>query len=90
MIRLPQMPLIDSMNAFRFPQFSLAALVALGAVGASAQIPSSATPTVIVSTAAEPVAAGKFEPTWDSLHQYRMPEWFRDAKFGIERCQFIE
>jgi len=77
------MPLIDSMNAFRFPQFSLAALVALGAVGASAQIPSSATPTVIVSTAAEPVAAGKFEPTWDSLHQYRMPEWFRDAKFGI-------
>jgi alpha-L-fucosidase len=25
-----------------------------------------------------------FEPTWDSLiSQYRAPEWFRDAKFGI-------
>jgi len=40
-------------------------------------------PTVIVSTSAEPVAAGKFLPTWDSLRQYRTPEWFRDAKFGI-------
>jgi alpha-L-fucosidase len=24
-----------------------------------------------------------YEPTWDSLHQYRVPDWFRDAKFGI-------
>lgn len=24
-----------------------------------------------------------FEPTWDSLRQYRVPDWFRDAKFGI-------
>jgi alpha-L-fucosidase len=24
-----------------------------------------------------------YEPTWDSLHQYRVPTWFRDAKFGI-------
>ncbi len=24
-----------------------------------------------------------FEPTWESLHQYRVPDWFRDAKFGI-------
>jgi alpha-L-fucosidase len=71
------------MKTSPLPRFSFAALVALGAVGASAQVPSSATPTVIVSTAAEPVAAGKFEPTWDSLLQYRMPEWFRDAKFGI-------
>ena len=31
----------------------------------------------------EPVAPGKFQPTWDSLHQYQFPEWFRDAKFGI-------
>jgi alpha-L-fucosidase len=40
-------------------------------------------PTVIVSTAAEPVATGEFSPTWQSLSQYRTPEWFRDAKFGI-------
>ncbi|WDF66844.1 alpha-L-fucosidase [Sphingobacterium oryzagri] len=24
-----------------------------------------------------------FRPTWDSLEQYRVPAWFRDAKFGI-------
>ena len=29
------------------------------------------------------ITSGKFEPTWDSLHQYQTPEWFRDAKFGI-------
>ena len=46
-------------------------------------IPSTATPTVIVSTVAEPVAKGKFQPTWSSLKQYQVPAWFRDAKFGI-------
>jgi alpha-L-fucosidase len=25
----------------------------------------------------------KFEPTWESLTNYEVPEWFRDAKFGI-------
>ncbi len=29
------------------------------------------------------VSTGPFQPTWDSLRQYRAPEWFRDAKFGI-------
>ena len=42
-----------------------------------------ATPTIIVNTAAEPVTKGKFSPTWDSLKQYQTPAWFRDAKFGI-------
>jgi alpha-L-fucosidase len=50
---------------------------------AAESIPSTAIPTVIVSTNAEPVAKGKFQPTWDSLKQYQVPEWFRDAKFGI-------
>lgn len=31
----------------------------------------------------EPVAPGKFEPTWQSLSQYKVPDWFRNAKFGI-------
>lgn len=31
----------------------------------------------------EPVAAGKFEPTWESLSQYEVPEWYKNAKFGI-------
>ena len=26
---------------------------------------------------------GPFHASWDSLAQYRTPEWFRDAKFGI-------
>ena len=26
---------------------------------------------------------GKFEPTWESLKNYKVPEWFRNAKFGI-------
>ena len=26
---------------------------------------------------------GPFLPTWDSLAQYKTPDWFRDAKFGI-------
>src|SRR5579883_1766988 len=29
------------------------------------------------------IAKGPFQPTWESLHQYKAPEWFRDAKFGI-------
>jgi len=39
--------------------------------------------SVPVSTEQEPMAEGKFEPTWESLNQYETPEWFRDAKFGI-------
>jgi len=30
-----------------------------------------------------PFAEGPFKPTLQSLEQYRCPEWFRDAKFGI-------
>ncbi len=26
---------------------------------------------------------GKFQPTWDSLSSYQVPEWYRNAKFGI-------
>lgn len=29
------------------------------------------------------IASGPFKPSWDSLTQYQVPEWFRDAKFGI-------
>ena len=28
-------------------------------------------------------AAGKYEPTWESLAQYEIPQWYKDAKFGI-------
>lgn len=38
-----------------------------------------------VSTQAqlEPMATGSFQPTWESLANYQVPEWYRDAKFGI-------
>jgi alpha-L-fucosidase len=29
------------------------------------------------------IAPGAFQPDWESLKQYRAPEWFRDAKFGL-------
>ena len=28
-------------------------------------------------------AAGPFQPEWDSLKQYRIPQWYQDGKFGI-------
>ena len=65
---------------------SLTFVVVLGvAVCARAgdPIPETAVTTVIVNTAAEPIAPGKFQPTWDSLKQYKTPDWFRNAKFGI-------
>lgn len=29
------------------------------------------------------IADGPFKPTWASLEKYEVPQWFRDAKFGI-------
>ncbi|MCL5283684.1 MAG: alpha-L-fucosidase [Armatimonadetes bacterium] len=29
------------------------------------------------------VPNGPFDPTWDSLERYQVPEWYLDAKFGI-------
>lgn len=29
------------------------------------------------------IEKGPFSPTWKSLRQYQVPDWFRDAKFGI-------
>ena len=31
----------------------------------------------------QPILAGPFEPTWESLRRYECPAWFREAKFGI-------
>ncbi|MEI8087296.1 MAG: alpha-L-fucosidase [Paludibacter sp.] len=35
------------------------------------------------SLQAQEATKGKFEPTDKSLQQYKYPDWFRDAKFGI-------
>jgi alpha-L-fucosidase len=36
-----------------------------------------------VKKVANGLAAMEFQPTWESLRQYSVPEWYRDAKFGI-------
>jgi alpha-L-fucosidase len=42
------------------------------------------TPAAAPATAPRQIAPGPFKPEWDSLKQnYKFPEWFRDAKFGI-------
>ena len=62
---------------------AIPALLCSSSLHAAGSIPTDLEPSVIVSTAAEPVAEGKFQPTWESLKQYEVPEWFRDRKFGI-------
>ncbi|MDF2790365.1 MAG: alpha-L-fucosidase [Neobacillus sp.] len=29
------------------------------------------------------IAEGKFKDSWDSLSQYKLPDWYKNAKFGI-------
>lgn len=31
----------------------------------------------------EPMMTGEFEPKWESLENYEVPDWFRNVKFGI-------
>ncbi len=31
----------------------------------------------------ETMAPGPFRPEWESLESYQVPDWFRDAKFGV-------
>lgn len=31
----------------------------------------------------EPMETGAFEPTWESLSKYEVPEWYKNAKFGM-------
>ena len=49
---------------------------------AAAQEPQEKWPVPVIN-AHEQVESGMYEPTWESLTQYKVPEWFRDAKFGI-------
>ncbi len=58
--------------------FLLATLFLLLTTGANAQ-----DYKVLTSEKNEKMQQGKFEPTWESLQQYKVPEWFRNAKFGI-------
>jgi len=81
-------------GAFALPAFLRAQdpnAAAAGATPTSAAPPASAppvnyppAPTPIAAPPGFGVAAGPFQPTWESLAAgYQTPDWFRDAKFGI-------
>ena len=59
--------------------------VAVYAVAAlmSASVQAQQSFDVPVSETQEPMATGQYAPDSESLKQYEVPEWFRDAKFGI-------
>ncbi len=75
MIRLPLRPRLHF-------AFSCVALASLYAALAPAQ---STTPAVQRQLARVQSAAkmGPFKADWSSLAAYRVPQWFRDAKFGV-------
>ena len=54
---------------------------------ADAQTPDPMKPHPAVAPAVEKidaaVAKGPFEPNWPSLEKYEIPQWYKDAKFGI-------
>ena len=66
------------MNRFRLPGIIL---VALG-FPAMAQAEEWLSPPKPVPPAMA-LPPGPFAPEWKSLEKYRVPDWFRDAKFGI-------
>jgi alpha-L-fucosidase len=76
---------ISMIHRLYLPQSIVFALVISAAMPAGSALAqeSNSTPFVVVNTSSEPVATGRFQPTWDSLKQYQCPQWFRDAKFGI-------
>ncbi|SFV17533.1 alpha-L-fucosidase [Pseudoduganella namucuonensis] len=39
--------------------------------------------SAVMDVGREPMATGPFSPSWDSLAEYKTPDWFRNAKFGI-------
>ena len=38
---------------------------------------------ISLSVLAQEEKAMRYEANWDSLKQYKVPEWYKDAKFGI-------
>ncbi|HLV81964.1 MAG TPA: alpha-L-fucosidase, partial [Chthonomonadaceae bacterium] len=58
-----------------------AALLALLAAGRPALLAYGQPPATLAGQ--RTLAPGPFAPNWESLKQYRCPQWFQDAKFGI-------
>ena len=73
---------IDRRRALQTLALASQAAVSGRLFGASAQAGSAS--SRVATSAERQLAPGPFEPSWHSLKaQYKTPEWFRDAKFGI-------
>jgi alpha-L-fucosidase len=73
------------MSRFRLSSFSYVAVAVFllwAATQLRAQQPSSSVQQRLAQIAEE-THGGHFTADWDALGSYRIPEWFRDAKFGI-------
>jgi len=66
------------------PCAALVAACPIISASADDAISETETLSVIVDTSKEPISPGKFQPTWESLKQYQVPDWLRDAKFGFK------
>ncbi len=53
------------------------------AAGASAVALHASAVSALTQNQGRVIAPGPFQPDWESLKQYRTPDWFRDAKFGM-------
>jgi alpha-L-fucosidase len=82
---LPTLPSFAAdTNAVDPNALAVGATPAPAAPAAAAPIVYPPAPTPIVAAPGFGVAAGPFQPTWESLASgYQVPDWFRDAKFGI-------
>lgn len=69
------------MKGTGFKRITAAMAVALCAMSLAAR--NDTDNLIRISGNAEPADTGKIEPTWESLQQQEVPEWFRNAKFGI-------
>ncbi len=63
--------------------FGQAAAPAAPAASAAATPPIPPAPTPIPAPPGFGVAQGPFQPTLESLSAFQVPDWYRDAKFGI-------
>jgi alpha-L-fucosidase len=69
--------------AWRWQQLAVATLCAALSFSASAQDAHMSAVQAQLSRLDAASRSGPFRANWDSLAAYRVPEWFRDAKFGI-------
>jgi alpha-L-fucosidase len=66
-----------------FPGLTTWAKQADTAQKSASGVPLPPAPAPIAAPPGFGVASGPFQPTWDSLASYKVPDWYRDAKFGI-------